>query len=140
MTKKYPFKNLIIFENENFTIHQDWAIPISGFFILDTKKKIKSFTEFSDKESYEFMDLLVKTRKLMKERLNIEDVYIFQNEDTEHWFHLWIFPRLEWMEDFWRKIESVRPIMNYAKENMFTDYNIKIVESYVNIMRENFNK
>jgi len=137
-SSKYPFQNLIIFENKNFSIWQDWEVPIQGFFILSPKRKIRSFIDFSQEESYEFIDLLRKTRKLMKEKLNIKDVYFFQNEDTEHWFHLWIFPRFDWMEDFWRKIQSVRPIMNFAKKNMFTDYNIKNIESYVKIMKDNF--
>lgn len=31
----------------------------------------------------------------MKEELNIENVYFFQNEDSEHGFHVRIFPRLK---------------------------------------------
>jgi len=61
---------------------------------------MRSIADFTKDESYEFVNLLIKTRTLMKEKLNINDVYIFQNEDTEHGFHLWVFPRLNWMESF----------------------------------------
>ena len=54
----------------------------------------------------------------MREILRIKEVYLFENEDTSHNFHVWIFPRHSWMEKHGRKIESVRTIMNYTKENM----------------------
>jgi len=40
------------------------------------------------------------------------------------------------MEKFGNKIESVRPIMNYAKENMITDEIIKEVKENVSKMKE----
>lgn len=70
----------------------------------------------------------------MREKLNIEDVYFFQNEDSSSRFHVWIFPRLKWMNEFGKKIQSVRPIMEYAKEHMSTEEVKKQVEEYVNIM------
>ena len=138
--KKF-FEDLIIYENENFDLHQDWYIPIPWFFILAAKNlENRSVSDFTEEEAYNFIDITRKIRKIMKEKLLIDDVYFFQNEDTEHWFHLWIFPRLDWMEKFWRKIESVRSIMNYAKENMFLEENIKKVKEYVEIAKEEFKK
>lgn len=136
--KQYPFENLVIFKSEHFKIWQDWEVPIAWFFIISPSRKMRSIADFTKDESYEFVNLLIKTRTLMKEKLNINDVYIFQNEDTEHGFHLWVFPRLNWMESFWRKIESVRPILKYAQENMFTEDNIKQVNEYAKKMKESF--
>jgi len=70
----------------------------------------------------------------MKEILKIDEVYLFQNEDSDSPFHLWIFPRYRWMEKFGRKIQSVRPIMNYAKENMLNEKVAKEVKEYVKKM------
>ena len=36
---KYPFQNLIIFENKNFSIWQDWEVPIQGFLYFHQKEK-----------------------------------------------------------------------------------------------------
>ena len=72
----------------------------------------------------------------MKDKLDIKDVYLFQNEDTDFNFHLWIFPRHERMEKFWRKIESVRPIMLRAEKNMMNEKVIKKIQEYVDIMKE----
>lgn len=129
MNKKLDLKLL---ETENFIVNQDWEVPISSFLILATKDdKMKRITEFGSEMQVEFINLLVKVRKLMSDVLQIEEVYFFQNEDTEHDFHVWIFPRHKWMDEFGRKIESVRPIMNYAKENMWTRDNLLEVEDRI---------
>ena len=132
----------ILFPNENiitakyFDVHQDWEVPISGFFIVAPLRKLKSIDEFTDEEAIEFINLIRKVRKGMRNVLKIEEVYFFQNEDTEHGFHLWIFPRHKWMEKFGRKIQSVRPIMNHAKENMLSDDVFNEVKEYVKKMKE----
>jgi hypothetical protein len=132
----------ILFPNENiittklFNIGQDWEVPIPGFFVITPLRKLKSISEFTDKEAIEFINLIRKVRKGMRDVLGIEDVYLFQTEDTEHNFHLWIFLRHSWMEKFGRKIQSVRPIMNYAKENMLSDDVFNKVRDYVKKMKK----
>ena len=135
-------KDKILFPNENiistdlFNVNQDWEVPIPGFFIIAPLRKLKSIDEFTDEETNEFINLIRKVRKGMRHILKIEEVYFFQNEDSKHGFHLWIFPRHKWMEKFGRKIESVKPIMNYAKENMLSDDVFKEVREYIKLMNE----
>ena len=132
----------ILFPNENiittkyFDVHQDWEVPIPGFFIIAPLRKLKSISEFTDEEAVDFINITRKVREGMRDILKIEEVYFFQNEDTKHNFHLWAFPRHNWMEIFGKKIESVRPIMNYAKENMLSDDVLKEVKEGVKKMRE----
>lgn len=134
MKKIFPSEKVI--ETKHFDVHQDWETPIPGFFIIASKRKIRSVADFTEEESKTFVELLVKLRKGMKKILNIDDVYLFQNEDTEHDFHLWIFPRYDWMEPFGRKIQSVRPIVNYAKEKMANEHVFKEVREAVEKMAE----
>ncbi|MFH1474035.1 MAG: diadenosine tetraphosphate hydrolase [Candidatus Aenigmatarchaeota archaeon] len=134
MEKLFPDETIIT--TNHFEVGQDWEIPIPGFFIISSKRKINSVADLNEEESKEFIKLLINLRRGMKEVLKIKDVYLFQNEDSEHKFHLWIFPRHGWMERFGRKIESVRPIMNYAKENMKNDKIIEEVKISVNKIRE----
>lgn len=135
-------KDKILFSNENiintdlFKVNQDWEVPIPGFFIIAPLRKLKSIDEFADEEAIEFINLIRKIRRGMRGILKIEKVYFFQNEDTEHGFHLWIFPRHDWMKKFGKKIQSVRPIMNYAKENMVNDDVFKKVKEDVKKMKE----
>ena len=110
----------IIFENQNYVVNQDWEVPIPGFFIVAPKKKIRSITEFSEEEAREFIGIVKRVRQGM-DAIGIKDVYLFQNEDSEHGFHLWMFPRYDWMERFGRKIQSVRPIMEYAQKELTSE-------------------
>ena len=121
MEDKILFPNENIITTKYFDVHQDWEIPIPGFFIIASLRKLKSISEFTDGESIEFINLIRQVRQGMRDVLKIQEVYFFQNEDTEHNFHLWIFPRHDWMQRFGGKIQSVRPIINYAKENMISD-------------------
>ncbi|MDO8482559.1 MAG: diadenosine tetraphosphate hydrolase [bacterium] len=112
---KILFPSDQIIETEHFNVGQDWETPIEGFFIIGANDKSKrSFADFSEGELHEFVDILRKVRLAMDTVLGIKDVYIFQNEDTEQGFHVWMFPRHDWMQKFGRKIESVRPIMKAA--------------------------
>ena len=132
----------ILFPNENiitaryFDVHQDWEVPIPGFFIIAPLRRLKSVDKFTDEEAIEFINLIHEVRKGMRDVLKIEEVYFFQNEDTEHGFHLWIFPRHKWMEKFGRKIQSVRPIINYAKENMLSNDVFKEVKEDIKKMKK----
>ena len=136
--KLFPEEDILI--TENFHFGQDWEVPIPGFFIAasqDTTKR--SLRDFTDKEITELILNIKKVRIAMSEVLGIRDVYFFQNEDTAHGFHVWIFPRHRWMEQFGRKIQSVRPIISYAKENMATDLNLKEVRNVARKIREYLN-
>lgn len=134
MKKIFPNSTVVI--TNHFDVHQDWEVPIPGFFIVASKRKITSISEFTDIEAQEYIFLIRKLRKGMKEELGIENVCFFQNEDSEHGFHVWVFPRLEWMEDFGKKIESVRPIIQHAKKNMNTKEVHTQVEEYVKNMKK----
>ncbi len=136
MEDKILFPNENIIATDFFNVSQDWEVPIPGFFIIAPLRKLKSIDEFTDEEANEYITLIRKVRKGMRDVLKIEEVYFFQNEDSEHGFHLWIFPRYKWMDKFGRKIQSVRPIINYATENMLSDDIFKEVREYVKRMKE----
>jgi diadenosine tetraphosphate (Ap4A) HIT family hydrolase len=134
MNKLFP--NEVILETKHFTIAQDWEVPIVGFYVLSSKRKVTSILEFNDDEAFEYGHLIRKVRQAMNDVLGITNVYFFQNEDSQHGFHLWIFPRHIWMARFGLKIQSVRPIMDYAQENMATDEVIQEVKGAALKMRD----
>ena len=84
-----------------------------------------------------FFNLVKKLRKGMKDVLSIKTVCFFQNEATHHnLFHMWIFPRYEWMEKYGDRIQSIRLIIDYAKENMVNDKISKEVKDMVKKMSD----
>ena len=130
-----PMKGTII-KTKFFDVHQDFEVPIPGFIIVTSRRHFLSISDFTEEEQIEFITLISKIRNGMKDVLNIEEAYLFQNEDSRHHFHLWMFPRYDWMEKFGRKIESVRPILKYAKENLKTKENLILVEEAVLKMKK----
>ncbi len=136
MKPKILFPDETIITSKYFSVGQDWEVSIPGFFIIAPLRKIKSIAEFTDEESEEFIFLIRKVRTGMKEVLKIDEVYLFQNEDSKHGFHMWIFPRHGWMKKFGRKIESIRLIMDFATENMQDEKTLKNVKESVKKMKE----
>lgn len=120
-----------------FDVHQDFEIPIPGFMILSSRRHLNSIDQLTSDEQSDFISVLIHTRQGMREALGIDTVYLFQNEDTQHHFHWWLFPRYNWMKDrFGIKIESVRPIMRYAKDNLKTSENTALVEKSITVLKE----
>ncbi len=131
------FPNEKIFITENFDVHQDWGVPIPGFFIIASRKGRISLDEFDIEEANEFFNLVRKLRKGMKDILDIKTVCFFQNEGTHHkLFHMWIFPRYEWMNKFGEKIESIRPIIDHARSSMVNDGVFEEIKDMVRKMRD----
>ncbi|MDQ0185300.1 diadenosine tetraphosphate hydrolase [Cytobacillus sp. FSL R5-0569] len=121
----------VVVETEYFHAHQDVAYPIRGLIILASKRHIKCFDELTEEERIDYINILSNIRKVQREILDIEYVYYFYNEDTTHHFHTWMVPRYEWMYEFGRSIESVRPVLLHARNNMKSEANTQEVMSAI---------
>ena len=117
----------VVYETEYFHAHQDVAYPIKGLIILASKRHIKCFDELTEEEQLDYIHVLSKIRKAQRKVLGIEYVYYFYNEDTTHHFHTWLVPRYEWVYEFGRSVESVRPVLLYARNQMNDEENMREV-------------
>lgn len=106
----------VIAETSQFHSHQDVAYPIPGQVIVAAKRHFTALDEMTDAEREELLPFLIAHRSAQREVLGIEHVYYFYNEDTRHHFHIWMVPRYEWMRQFGRSIQSVRPALRHAAE------------------------
>ncbi|MBT2687482.1 diadenosine tetraphosphate hydrolase [Bacillus sp. ISL-47] len=129
-----------IFESENFHAHQDVAYPVKGLVILASKRHIKCLDELTETERAEYINLLSKIRKSQREVLGIEHVYYFYNEDTTHHFHTWMVPRYEWMDQFGRSVESVRPVLLHARNHMNHGENVSEVRKAIANLADELNR
>lgn len=132
----------VIAATEYFEARQDTnppplVYPIPGFIIISSKRHIQSMDEFTPAERQDFADFLYTIRKLMKEVLNIKTVYLIQEEDSSH-FHIWLFPRYDWMLPLGKKIKSVIPIMKWAQENMNTEENLQKVLAAAEKLKQSY--
>jgi len=132
----------VIYEGKHFEVRQDYELPIAGFFIIASKRHIVGFADFNEKEQKEFIEILFKLRKVMRDKLGIKYIRLFMKEKTieskkspSH-FHLGLLLEHKWMKEF----RSSREIIDHAKENRKTKKNIKIVKKYANKAKKYMNK
>lgn len=130
----------VVVETKYFHAHQDVAYPITGLIILASKRHIKCFDELTVEERTDYINILTKIRKAQREVLGIEHVYYFYNEDTTHHFHTWMVPRNDWMYKFGRSIESVRPVLLHARNEMNDEENLKQVMQAIKDLTRELNK
>lgn len=127
----------VVIESEHFHAHQDVAYPIKGLIIVASKRHLKCFDELTEEEKIDYINILTKIRKAQREVLGIDYVYYFYNEDTTHHFHTWMVPRYEWMYKFGRSVESVRPVLLHARNEMNDEENVKeVIEAIKQLTRE----
>lgn len=126
-----------IIKSEHFDLHQDYGTPIPGFLILSSKRHIQSIDEFTESEQIDFIKTLCRARKALRQTLGIKTTYLFQDEDTSYHFHIWIFPRYNWMnEKFGSRIQSIHPIIEYARKELRTQDNVAAVEKAVKKLKK----
>jgi len=124
----------LICSTEHFGVNQDCEIPIPGFIIISSKRHIHSIDQFTEDEQKDFISLIVKLRRGMRDVLEIGQINMIVAElpgrKDDH-FHLWLYPvTKEAVEKFGTGIKQIKPMMNYAKENLKTPENIEKVEEY----------
>lgn len=126
----------VVMETEHFHAHQDVAYPIPGLIILASKRHLKSLDELTEEERIDYITVLAEIRKAQRNVLGIESVYYFYNEDTTHHFHTWMVPRYDWMYAFGRSVESVRPALLHARNEMNDEANLKSVRQAISALTE----
>lgn len=129
------------YENERFTLSQDWELPILGFFVLSLKKHIEKLEELTKQERNEMFDIIDKTIKILRKNniCNRFDV-IFEEKENRH-FHVWIMPRYEWMNNVCTNItQNIGKIFEYAKENFRNEEVYKQIEEITLIVKKEFEK
>ena len=127
------------YENERFTLSQDWELPIQGFFVVAPKRCIDKFEELSDTEKMEMFKIVDRTIKVLRES-NVCDNFnvIFEEKENRH-FHVWIMPRHKWMMDLVEDIiDNIGIIFEYAKTNMRSLDNYNKIHEISDIVKLHF--
>ncbi len=129
----------IIFENSLFRVIQDTETPIPGFIVISSKRHIRTLNELNSEEQQNLCDLIIRTRKGMKDVLGIDKVSLLQEDGSENsHFHPWFFPWYSWMDSLniiGSDTEKIRKIMKYSQENLRTTENIQKIHDVIALMR-----
>ena len=127
------------YENERFTLSQDWELPIQGFFVVCPKRHVEKLCELTDEERDEMFYIVDKTVRILREN-NICDRfdYAFEEKEDRH-LHVWIMPRHEWMRELVGNITgNIGTILAYAKKNFSNQEVYDRIASITEIVKKNF--
>lgn len=117
----------IVFQNRSFRVHQDYALPIPGMMVIESKKHTKSYIDFTEKERTDFDEALFTTLSALKE-VGFEEVIRVQEERSSH-FHEWLMPIYPWMKTATEgKLRNLQDIFDYTKANLINPNQIAEVE------------
>ncbi len=130
------------YEDELFTLAQDWELPIDGFIILMPKRHIENMEELSDEERTKAFEIINKTIKILRkhsvcDRFNV----IFEEKPNSH-FHIWIMPRHQWLADAigGKLTGNISKLFVYAKENLKTPEQFEKIAKITKILQTEFKK
>lgn len=126
------------YEDDLFTLSQDWELPIQGFFVVSPKRCVECFDELTNEERVEIFEIVNRTINILREN-GICDRFdvIFEEKEQRH-FHIWIMPRHKWMSDLVGDlIDHIGEIFDYAKTNFRTNDNYEKIREITEIVRNN---
>ena len=128
------------YENERFTLSQDWELPIEGFMVVSPKRCVEKFADLTEEERKAAFDITHKAINILREH-NICDRFniVFEEKENRH-FHIWIMPRHKWMTDLVGDIiDHIGTIFDYAKENFRNEETYQHIKEITNIVKDNWN-
>ena len=128
------------YENDRFTLSQDWELPIQGFFIVSPKRHIEKLCELTKDERNEMFEIVDKTVKILRDNKICERFdYIFEEKENRH-LHVCILPRYNWMNKIANDIiDNIGIIFEYAKTNFRNNENYEEIKRISDIVKNNFN-
>lgn len=128
------------YENEKFTLSQDWELPIEGFLVVSPKRCVEKFADLTEEERIEIFDITYKAINILREHKVCERFNIVFEEKANRHFHVWIMPRHKWMEELVGDIiDHIGTIFDYAKTNFRNEETYKHIEKITNIVKDNWN-
>ena len=129
----------MVYENEEFTLSQDWEFPIEGFFIVSIKRHVERIVDLTEHERNEMFGLAVKIMEILKKNNICEqfEVIFYEKDDTH--LHAWVMPRHEWMRELVGNITgNIGTILAYAKKNFSNQEVYDRIASITEIVKKNF--
>ena len=126
------------YEDDVFTLSQDWELPIDGLYIVSPKRHIEKLSGLYDEERNEMFSIVDKTIRILREN-NVCNRFevIFEERENRH-FHVLIMPIHSWMiELVGDKFINLETIFNYAKNNFRNKKVYDRINTVTNIIRNN---
>lgn len=132
----------MIYQDEDFTVSQDWELPIPGFIVVcPVKKHVQNIFELDD-DTLSKMFLLVKEIENVLIENNIaKDFNIVAQEKENVHLHIWIMPQYEWMKKIHKSsMAKLEDVFAYAKKELKTKDTFDEIERVSELLRQKLKK
>ncbi len=131
----------ILYKSKNFCVTQDLELPIEGFIIISSIRHVEKLNQLNDEERTELISLAIKITDILTDNDICNDFNLILEEKPNVHFHMWVMPRHQWMqEQFGKVLKNIKPIQDYAINNMRTPENFAKIQSTCNLLKTELNK
>ena len=138
---KFNFMGSDIFKGEYFSVLQDAELPIGGFVVIASNRHVEKLTELNSEEQKNLIELINKCLTALQKFGISEEYNVVLEEKAGYHFHVWLMPRAKWMiEKFGKVLKNIKPIQDYAKENMKTPENINKIKNTCELLKNELSK
>lgn len=137
--KEFTLDCGMAYEDDSFTVSQDWEYPITGFFIISPKRHVDKLAQLTEEERNRMFYLVNKVSSILRDN-NIGNNfdYVIKEREGVH-LHIWIIPRLEWMKlvgpDL---IKNLSLIFDYSQANLRTEENYQEIKRITEMVKNSF--
>ena len=126
-----------VVRTKNFTIAQDFELPINGFIVISSVRHIESINKMTTEEKQELINLIDVVIMSLK-KLNVCSQYdvVWEEKGNNH-FHVWLMPRHTYLLEAMGTniIKKIGELFDYAKNNLRTEKNLQIVKNTIKQLR-----
>lgn len=138
--KLVPFGG-VLYQSKQFTVTQDFELPIDGFIIISTARHVERFTDLTQEEQGELVVLINKVLNILRKANVSKEFNVILEEKEGCHFHVWLMPRHDWMiEKFGKVIKKIQDIQEYAFENLRTEENFEKIMQTCKLIRDKLSK
>jgi diadenosine tetraphosphate (Ap4A) HIT family hydrolase len=90
-------KELLVFEDEMFTLEQSAECPIPGYLILRVKGEATSLVGLPPETAKQLGEMLARTAEAIEQAVKPERVYVLSFCEVDRRLHFHLFPRTGWL-------------------------------------------
>lgn len=131
----------LLYRSENFSIAQDFELPIDGFLIIFSNRHVEKLNDLNTDEQVELIKLISKTLNILQNNQIADEFNIILEEKSGYHFHIWLMPRHRWMiEKFGKVLKNLKKIQDYAVKNMKTPENLEKIRQTCELVKTQLNK
>lgn len=127
-----------VVKTKNFTIAQDFELPINGFMVISSVRHLESINEMTNDEKLELITLIDVTVASLKKLEVCPQYNVVWEEKYGNHFHVWLMPRHDYLTDAMGTniMKKIGYLFKYAKDNLRTEENLKAVEETIIRLKE----